>query len=71
MSLNDKKVKTLYSQGGVTHYAVATDDRVVELIVEKDKAQKGEKAVRIRLKTTSRLHGPRMTTEELVSQVSK
>ncbi|MEZ4827109.1 MAG: hypothetical protein R3C61_12660 [Bacteroidia bacterium] len=66
MAMEKRRVRTLDSESGTNHYAVVTDDRLVELIVEYGKKNEGAS---IRLKSTSRLYGPRMKTEDVVMKV--
>ncbi|MDX2246158.1 MAG: hypothetical protein SF052_05255 [Bacteroidia bacterium] len=66
MSMEKHRIRTLDAENGVNHYAVVTDDRLVELIVETGKKEEGSS---IRMKSTSRLYGPRMKTEDVVMKV--
>lgn len=66
MALEKNKVRTLDSENGINHYAVVTNDRLIELIVENGKKNEG---ANLRLKSTSRLYGPRMKTEDVVMKV--
>jgi hypothetical protein len=61
-----RQAKVLKTQGGINHYASIMSDRVVEVIFENDRKSKMTKII---LRSTSRYHGPRMQTEELISVV--
>lgn len=60
------QAKVLDAPSGSSHYASILEDRVIEVLIENDRKSKMTK---ITLRSTSRLHGPRMQTEELVSLV--
>ena len=61
-----KQTKVMGSQGGNSHYASILKDRIVEVVIENDRKTK---QIQIILRSTSRFHGPRMETEQLVSLV--
>lgn len=61
-----KQTKVMDSQGGNSHYASILKDRIVEVVIENDRKTK---QIQIILRSTSRFHGPRMETEQLVSLV--
>ncbi|MDX1909546.1 MAG: hypothetical protein SF053_21075 [Bacteroidia bacterium] len=69
MSMGNQRVRNVDSPNGVQHYATIKDDRLIELITIPPR-QKTEPTVII-LQVTSRYHGPRMQTENLVTQISR
>lgn len=70
MAMEERRVRTLSSQSSGTHYAAVGDDRIMELIVV-DLGTRKAPDIRIRLKVTSRLYGPRMQTEAFAAQVAR
>jgi hypothetical protein len=67
MGLEERRVRTVSSSGGTTHYAALAEDRIIEFFVTKDrKADRYE----LRLKVTSRLYGPRMETETFAMELA-
>ena len=64
----EEKVKTLKTEGVDSHYAVAPTDRVLEFMV-KESGRRKRKQLIMTIKSTSRYHGPRLRTEEYVSQL--
>lgn len=68
LSQGKKKLRTVSNQGGIHRYAAVEDDRLIELMVQHE--GRGKKRVsRVYLKATSRWHGPRMKTENLVAEI--
>jgi hypothetical protein len=67
MALEERRVRTVSSQGGETHYAALAEDRIIEFFVLKDRK---EKRYELTLKVTSRLFGPRMETETFAMELA-
>lgn len=76
MENEDRRVRHVGSSGGRSHYLTIEQDRVIEVVAEvrtiktrKGKVKDKHKEVTMHLRVTSRLHGPRLQTEEYVSEV--
>ncbi|RMG72950.1 MAG: hypothetical protein D6722_04425 [Bacteroidetes bacterium] len=70
MALEERRVRNLDSPSGQSHYATVADDRIIELVVI-DQGTRKAPDIRVRLKVTSRLYGPRMQTEAFAAQVAR
>lgn len=70
LKLSEMKMRTLESSGGFSHYAVVEGERIIELIVTEEGPRK-ERVTTVRLKSTSRMHGPRMQTESYANQIAR
>lgn len=68
LSQGKKKLRLMSNQGGTQKYAAVEDDRLIELVVTHQGRRK-RRITTIHLRATSRWHGPRMETENLVAEV--
>lgn len=70
LNMVSKRLSTMASRGGNSHYAVLADDRIVEVIYEQVKHE-GESVIELRLKTTSRQHGPRLQVASYAAEIAQ
>ncbi|MEO1450272.1 MAG: hypothetical protein AAFV07_12140, partial [Bacteroidota bacterium] len=68
LSQGKKKLRLLSNQGGISRYAAVESDRLIELII-KHEGRRKHRITTIHLRATSRWHGPRMETENLVAEI--
>jgi hypothetical protein len=68
LDMGEFRVRDVQHSRHDQHYATVEGDRIVELMV-KDEGTRKEPVITIRLKSTSRLYGPRMEIEAYASSI--
>jgi len=70
LNLGNMRVRTLSNNGSRSHYAKVEGDRIVELIITR-RGERKKRITTLRLKSTSRLYGPKEQTELVASRIIK